>query len=74
MDRRTGVRNRYLGQALREWNVNQPARLPFKKYADLPASVQSLIDERALELEIENFAKELVELHLENSRRLPESR
>lgn len=42
----------FLDQAVKEWNQQQPAWKPVKKYTELTPAQQSLVDERAQELEL----------------------
>jgi hypothetical protein len=46
----------YLQLALREYNRSLPAWLPSSQWHQLPASIQSRLEERALELELADFA------------------
>jgi hypothetical protein len=51
---------KYLTQALREWNLAQPAWKPFVKSLEaLPASQQSRIEDRAYDLEVADCLNQL---------------
>jgi hypothetical protein len=52
--------NYYLQIALREYNLSLPAWLPKYQWHELPASMQSGLEERALELELADFAATLL--------------
>jgi hypothetical protein len=50
----------YLQLALREYNRSLRASLPSSGWHQLPASLQSRLEERALELELADFAAALL--------------
>jgi hypothetical protein len=50
----------YLQLALREYNLSLPAWLPSYQWHQLAASMQSRLEERALELELTDFAAALL--------------
>jgi hypothetical protein len=52
--------NYYLQLALREYNSSRPASLPSCQWHELPASLQSRLEERAFELELADFAAALL--------------
>ena len=52
--------NYYLQIALREYNLSLPAWLPKYQWHELPAGMQSGLEERALELELADFAATLL--------------
>jgi hypothetical protein len=52
--------NYYLQLALREYNSSLPASLPSCQWHELPASLQSRLEERAFELELADFAAALL--------------
>jgi hypothetical protein len=47
--------NKYRDAALAEWNLQQPAWTPIKRYDQLTAAQQSRVDERADELEFNHL-------------------
>jgi hypothetical protein len=50
----------YLQLALREYNLSLPAWRPSSQWHQLPAITQSRLEERALELELADFAAALL--------------
>jgi hypothetical protein len=52
--------NYYLQIALREYNLNLAAGLPKYQWQELPPSMQSVLEERAFELELADFAATLL--------------
>jgi hypothetical protein len=52
--------NHYVQLALREYNLSLPAGLPRYRWHELPASLQSQLEERAFELELADFAAALL--------------
>jgi|HubBroStandDraft_1064217.scaffolds.fasta_scaffold113970_2 hypothetical protein len=52
--------NYYLQIALREYNMSLAAGLPKYQWQELPPSMQSVLEERAFELELADFAATLL--------------
>jgi hypothetical protein len=52
--------NHYLQLALQEHNLSLPAELARRQWHELPASLQSQLEERAFELELADFAAALL--------------
>lgn len=53
--------NKYLLKALHEFNMGLPASAPFYRFHQLSAADQSRLEERALQLEYDNYLSEINE-------------